>query len=141
MGGKTQEKKYNVELDYKSYKWVIWIGSALLIISSLALIIWKSMNDFVVTGILLGVMFYMVSFFGYIGMDDKSKDERLRKIGTLAATWSWYITLVFVAFLVISMYWAERIRDPVELMGVTIFVMVTSMLVVNIILSRKGDIE
>ncbi len=99
------------------------------------------MDDFVVIGLLLGIMFYVISFFAYIGIDETVKDERLRKIGTLAATWSWYITLGFVAFLVISMYWAERIRDPVELMGVTIFVMVTSMLVANIILSRKGDIE
>jgi len=36
---------------------------------------------------------------------------------------------------------ANRIRDPVELMGVTIFVMVAAMLVANLILSRKGDIE
>ena len=127
--------------DYTSYKIVMWIGSALLIVSSLVLIFTKTMNDYVVTGLLLGIMFYTVSFFGYIGIDDEVKDERLRKIGTLAATWSCYITLVFVSFLVISMYWADRIRDPVELMGVTIFVMVAVMLVVNIILSRKGDIE
>lgn len=139
--GKTKEMKPNIEKDYNSYKIIIWIGSALLILSSLALIIWKTMNDFVVTGLLLGIMFYIVSFFAYIGMDETVKDERLRKIGTLSATWSWYITLVFVGFLVISMYWAQRIHDPVELMGVTIFVMVTSMLVVNIILSRRGDIE
>ena len=68
-------------------------------------------------------------------MDKTARDERLRKIGTLAATWSWYITLVFVVFLVISMYWAQRIHDPIELMGVTIFVMVTTMLVANTILT------
>lgn len=99
------------------------------------------MNDIIVTGLLLGIMFYVISFFAYIGMGDTVKDERLRKVGTLAATWSWYITLTFVGSLVVSMYWANRIRDPVELMGVTIFVMVAAMLVANLILSRKGDIE
>lgn len=137
---KTENKRSNVEKNYNSYKVIMWSGSALLILSSLALIIWKNLNDFVVTGLLLGIMFYVISFFAYIGIDDTVKDERLRSIGTLAATWSWYITLAFVSFLVISMYWAQRIRDPVELMGVTIFVMVTSMLVVNTILTRRGDV-
>lgn len=139
--GKTEETKPNAEQDYNSYRIIMWIGSALLIISSLALIIWKTMNDVVVIGLLLGIMFYVISFFAYIGMGDTVKDERLRKIGTLAATWSWYITLTFVGSLVVTMYWANRIHDPVELMGVTIFVMVTAMLVAHVILSRKGDID
>lgn len=141
MSGNTEKTKSNVERDYNSYRVILWIGSALLIVSSLSLILWKTMNDIIVTGLLLGIMFYVISFFAYIGMGDTVKDERLRKVGTLAATWSWYITLTFVGSLVVSMYWANRIRDPVELMGVTIFVMVAAMLVANLILSRKGDIE
>jgi hypothetical protein len=39
------------------------------------------------------------------------------------------------------MFWADRIHDPIELMGLIIFVMVTTMLVANTILSRKGDID
>ncbi|NYB27262.1 MAG: hypothetical protein HVN34_08035 [Methanobacteriaceae archaeon] len=141
MTENTEKTKSNVERDYNSYRVILWIGSALLIVSSLSLILWKTMNDIIVTGLLLGIMFYVISFFAYIGMGDTVKDERLRKVGTLAATWSWYITLTFVGSLVVSMYWANRIRDPVELMGVTIFVMVAAMLVANLILSRKGDIE
>lgn len=141
MTENTEKTKSNVERDYNSYRVILWIGSALLIVSSLSLILWKTMNDIIVTGLLLGIMFYVISFFAYIGMGDTVKDERLKKIGTLAATWSWYITLTFVGSLVVSMYWANRIRDPVELMGVTIFVMVAAMLVANLILSRKGDIE
>jgi uncharacterized membrane-anchored protein len=141
MSGNTEKTKSNVERDYNSYRVILWIGSALLIVSSLSLILWKTMNDIIVTGLLLGIMFYVISFFAYIGMGDTVKDERLRKVGTLAATWSWYITLTFVGSLVVSMYWANRIRDPVELMGVTIFVMVAAMLVANVILSRKGDVE
>jgi uncharacterized membrane-anchored protein len=141
MTENTEKTKSNVERDYNSYRVILWIGSALLIVSSLSLILWKTMNDIIVTGLLLGIMFYVISFFAYIGMGDTVKDERLRKVGTLATTWSWYITLTFVGSLVVSMYWANRIRDPVELMGVTIFVMVAAMLVANLILSRKGDIE
>ncbi|MTK64311.1 MAG: hypothetical protein F8N15_07295 [Methanobacterium sp.] len=99
------------------------------------------MNDLTAIGLLFGIIIYVGSFFAYIGMEKTAKDERLRKIGTMAATWSWYITLIFLCFLMVSMQWAGRIHDPVELMGLVIFVMVTTMLISNTILSRIGDIE
>ncbi len=138
---KESVKKSSLETQHKMYNASIWLGSAILIVDSLYLMANKIMNDFTAIGLLLGIMIYMGSFFAYMGMDETARDERLRKIGTLAATWSWYITLVFISFLLISMYWAQRIHDPVELMGLTIFVLVTTMLIANTILSRKGDIE
>lgn len=126
---------------YDLYNISIWLGSVVLIVDSLVLIIWKTLDDVVVIGLLLGIMVYMANFFAYIGMDEKVRDERLRKIGTYAATYSWYITLVFVVFLVITMYWAQNIHNPIELMGVTILAMVSTMLIANTVLSRKGDIE
>ena len=140
-GDEKGNEKSNVDRDYRLYKISIWLGSAILIVTSLYLMANKTMNDFTAIGLLIGMTMYIVSFFAYIGMDKTTQDERLRKIGTLAVTWSWYITLVFVGFLVVSMYWAERIHDPIELMGLTIFVMVSTMLVANTILSRKGDID
>jgi len=140
---KNGEKKKNKKhiRDYDLYKISIWLGSAILLVDSFYLMATKTMNDFVAIGLLLGILIYVSSFFASIGMEKTARDERLRKIGTLAATWSWYITLVFVSFLVVSMYWAQRIHDPTELMGLTIFVMVSTMLVVNAILSRIGDID
>ena len=130
-----------VERQYRNNKISIWVGSAILIVISLYLMANKTINDFIAIGLLIGVLIYVTSFFPYLGMDETSKDERLRKIGTLAATWSWYITLGFMCFLLVSMYWAGRIHDPIELMGLTIFVLVTTMLMANTILSRRGDIE
>jgi hypothetical protein len=127
--------------DYDLYKISIWLGSAILLVDSFYLMATKTMNDFAAIGLLLGILIYVSSFFASIGMEKTARDERLRKIGTLAATWSWYITLVFVSFLVVSMYWAQRFHDPIELMGLTIFVMVSTMLVANTILSRIGDID
>jgi L-asparagine transporter-like permease len=86
-------------------------------------------------------MAMITNFFTYVGMDKKAQDERLRKIGTYATTYSWYITLVFVSFLLINMYWAQNIHNPLELMGVIIFIMTSTMLIANTILSRKGDID
>jgi hypothetical protein len=133
--------KSNIDNQYNKYKLGILIGSVILIVNSLYLMAYKSMNDITSIGILFGIIIYVGSFFAYIGMEKTAKDERLRKIGTLAATWSWYVTLLFVCFLLISMQWAGRIHDPVELMGLVIFVMVTTMLITNTILSRMGDIE
>lgn len=135
------KKKSSIDSDYNKYKIGIWIGSLILIVDSLYLMASKTMNDFTAIGLLLGILIYVGNFFAYMGMEKTAKDERLRKIGTLAATWSWYITLVFICFLLVSMYWAQRIHDPIELMGLVIFVMVTTMLVANTILSRRGDIE
>lgn len=135
MENKRPERNYNI------YKISIWLGSAILLIDSFYLMATKTMNDFAAIGLLLGILIYVSSFFASIGMEKTAKDERLRKIGTLAATWSWYITLVFIAFLIVSMYWSQRIHDPIELMGLTIFVMISTMLVANAILSRIGDID
>jgi len=139
----NREKKENKkpERNYDMYKISIWLGSAILLVDSFYLMATKTMNDFAAIGLLLGILIYVSSFFASIGMEKTARDERLRKIGTLATTWSWYITLVFVSFLVVSMYWSQRIHDPIELMGLTIFVMISTMLVANAILSRIGDID
>ena len=139
--GKNENKEYNMENNYNMYRVSIWLGSVALIVDSLVLIIWKTMNDLVAIGLLLGILIYGISFFAYMGMDKSARDERLRKIGTYSATYSWYITLVFVVYLVITMYWGQNIHNPLELMGVTILVMVSTMLIANTVLSRKGDIE
>lgn len=140
-GDEKVGKKSNIERDYKMYKVSIWVGSAILMVTSLYLMATKTMNDYTALGLLIGMTIYIVSFFAYIGMEKTARDERLKKIGTLAATWSWYITLTFVGFLLVNMFWAQRFHDPVELMGLVIFVLVTTMLVANTILSRIGDVD
>ncbi len=126
---------------YDLYNVSIWLGSAGLMFSGLVMMATKTMSDLLTVILLLSIMALMTNFFTYVGMDEKAQDERLRKIGTFATTYSWYITLVFVSFLVITMYWAQKIHNPIELMGVVIFVMTSTMLIANTILSRKGDID
>jgi len=141
MTGKNEKKESIIESNYNMYRLSMWLGSVALMANSLFLIIWKTMTDPVAIGLLLGIIIYGISFFAYLGMDKSARDERLRKIGTYSATYSWYITLIFVVYLVITMYWSQNIHNPIELMGVTIFVMVSTMLIANTVLSRRGDIE
>ena len=144
--GKKEENKdkhpnLNESKSYNVQNISIWLGSAALMFSGLIMMVTKTMSDLLVVIILLGATAYLTNFFIYVGMDKKAQDERLRKIGTFATTYSWYITLMFISFLVINMYWAQNIHNPIELMGVTIFVMTSTMLIVNTILNRKGDID
>lgn len=128
-------------INLKSYNLSIWIGSFILMISGIILMVTETMNDLLEVFMLIGIVAFLTNFLTYIGMDDEAKDERIRKIGTYATTYSWYITIIFISFLVIDMYWAQNIHNPLELMGVTIFVMVFTMLIGNIILRYKGDID
>lgn len=123
------------------YNITIWIGSAILVIVALALIIGKTMNDYLAVGMLLGAMIFLSSFLQYIGMEKPARDERVRKIGTLSTTYSWYVTLIFVCFLLVTGYWSGVPRTPAELLGVTIFVMVVTMLGINTYLNWRGDVE
>ena len=125
---------------YKASMGLMWIGSAILLVSSVYMIIWKMFNDVIAIGVLLGAMIIIISFFSYIGME-RPKDERLMKVGTMSATWSWYITLMFMCFLLFSGFYTPRQFQPAELFGLVIFVMVSSMLVLNTYFNRKGDVE
>lgn len=129
-----------IDKQYKVSKALLWIGSAMLLVSGVYLIIWKTFNDIVTTTVWLGAMIFVVSFFTYLGMD-KPKDERLRKVGTTAATWSWYITLMFMCSLVFFGFISHRNFQAAEIFGLVIFVMVSTMLVLNTYFNRKGDVE
>ena len=119
---------------------LIWIGSTILLICAVYMIILKTLNDFITIAVLLGALIIITSFFSYIGMDNP-KDERLMKLGTTSATWSWFTTLGFICFLLFSGFYSNRQFQPTELFGLVIFVMVSTMLVVNTYFNLKGDVE
>lgn len=125
---------------YKISMRLMWIGSAILLICSVYMIILKTLNDVIAISVLISAMLIITSFFSYIGMD-RPKDERLMKIGTRSATWSWFTTLGFVCFLLFSGFYSNRQFQPAELFGLVIFVMVSTMLVVNTYFNLKGDVE
>lgn len=143
IGIKDQEKrnKYEKGDEIDLYKISMWLTSAALIISGIVLIIWKTIDDTIAIVVLLSIIILSTNFFQSIGMEKPAKDERIRKIGTAAATYSWYGTLSFISFLLVFSYWGGREYNAAEAFGVTILTMVSTMVVANAILSRKGDIE
>jgi arginine exporter protein ArgO len=92
-------------------------------------------------GVLLGVVLMLSSFFDFIGASPDARDERARKIGTLAATWSWYVTIAFTGMLLVFSYWNHREFETAHLLSTIVFIMIASMLVVNTYFNLKGDVE
>lgn len=130
----------NTDRKYRNYKISIWIGSLLLIISSINLIFYKSINFYTSSMLLIGILLYSSDFLNYIGIG-KSKNDSIRNIGIYATAWSWYITLIFNGFLIITMYWSNNVREPSELMGIIILVMVITMHIANLIIGSKDDLN
>ncbi|MEL7670662.1 hypothetical protein [Methanobacterium sp.] len=117
-----------------------WFGSAVLILSGIMVMVLDVTN--IVFGILvfLGLFALMISFFYYIGMEEP-KDERLKKIGTTATTYSWHLTLLILCSILISSIWSGDKSVSISSLGLILFVMVATMLGVNIYLNRKGDVD
>jgi hypothetical protein len=118
-----------------------WLGSLLLIVTSASIYLTQSMNEIMAIAALMGIMLLGSSFFAYIGVSMDARDERARKIGTRAATWSWYVTISFTAMVLVFSYWNGREFSTAQLLSTIVFIMTVSMIVVNTYLSWRGDAE
>jgi hypothetical protein len=74
-------------------------------------------------------------------VDVQESDERTRKLGAYAATYSWLLTLVLIAVLFWVDYFTVVTLTVAQALGATLFVMVLSMNVFRWYFSRKGDVE
>lgn len=118
----------------------IWVGSAALILSGIILMFFNGTGDVLAVTVLIGILAFMVSFFSYIGMEEP-KDERLKKIGTMATTHSWYLTLLIIGSFLISSIWSGKEYISVSSLGLILLVMVSTMFSVNVYFNTKGDVE
>ena len=73
--------------------------------------------------------------------DMPESDERTKKLGAYAATYSWLITLVLIAVLFGVDYFNIFKLTVTQALGTTLFVMVLSMNVFRWYFGRKGDVE
>jgi Ni,Fe-hydrogenase I cytochrome b subunit len=74
-------------------------------------------------------------------MSKPAEDERLKKVGTLAATYSWLVTIVSMCFLMGTGYWNGRVFAQEELFGLVMVVMVVSLLGFNVFFRSMGDVK
>jgi hypothetical protein len=118
----------------------MWLGYLVMIGLGLALTIFEWSDGNATLAVIFCVVIFTANFFGFLGMEKGSKDERAMKIGTYAATYSWYITLVAMCFLFI---WdvAFMHMSVARFFGIVLLVMVISMMVINVYKGYKGDVE
>jgi len=120
----------------------VFLGGALLIGCGVVMIMGDTIGDILWLEALMGLGLFGGGLFEFLGLSKPLKDERVARIGTRAATYSWYATLTLVGFMamVFGMGGGHKITMP-QAVGATLIVMVASILLLNWRLGRAGDLE
>ena len=118
------------------------LGGALLVFCGVMMILNDTLEGILWLEVLLGMGLFGGGLFEYLGMSKPLKDERTAKIGTKAATYSWYSMLVLVSFMamVFGFGGGDKISMP-QAVGTILIAMVVSILLFNWYLGRQGDVE
>lgn len=118
------------------------LGGALLIACGILMLVEDTIDGILWLEVLLGLGLFGGGLFEYLGLSEPLKDERTARIGTRAATYSWYAALVMVGFLgmVYGMGGGYKISMS-QATGAVLITMVVSIMAFNWYLGRKGDVE
>jgi hypothetical protein len=118
------------------------LGGGLLIACGVIMILGDTIDNILWLEVLLGLGLFGGGLFEYLGLKKPLKDERTARIGTRAATYSWYAILVLVGFfaMVYGMGGGYKIAME-QAVGVVLITMVTSIMLFNWYLGQKGDVE
>lgn len=119
----------------------MWLGYLVMIGMGLALAVFEWSDGNATLAMIFCVVIFTGNFFGYLGIEKPSQDERARKIGTYAATYSWFITLVAMCFLFIWDVALNMHMSVTRFFGIILLVMVISMMIINAYKGYKGDVE
>ncbi|BAI60463.1 conserved hypothetical protein [Methanocella paludicola SANAE] len=131
----------------KNYNLTMLIGIFELLMLAAILIMRSSANfpeyDAIALVAAIGLITFGGNLFYFLGMRKPVLDERTRKIGTIAMTYSWYATMIAICILVM-IYYASPFRvmlDAGQIFGIILFVMVVSMVAFIVYFNAKGDVE
>jgi len=122
---------------------IIGLG-IVLCIGAVALLMTLKTIDIVIILVLLvaGVTSLMTGFSKYLGYRETPRtDERTRKLSAFATTYSWFITFVLVNILFLLDYFGRLTITVSQTLGLIFFVMLLTMLGMNIYFKRKSDVK
>ncbi|MDW5563345.1 MAG: hypothetical protein SA339_08975 [Methanomassiliicoccus sp.] len=145
-GSKTEEKspvRGNKSISMVRARTISMVlGGGLLIACGILMLIEDTIDDILWVEVFMGLGLFGGGLFEYLGLRKPLKDERTARIGTLAATYSWYTVLVVVGFLsmVYGMGGGHKISMS-QATGAVLITMVISIMAFNWYLGRKGDVE
>jgi hypothetical protein len=119
----------------------MWLGYLVMLGIGAALVVFEPADGNATIAVLFCVTIFTANFFAYIGLEKPAKDERARKIGTLAATYSWFVTLCLMCFVYIwDVAFNVNLSVP-RFLGIMLLVTIASMAGFNFYFGRKGDVE
>lgn len=119
--------------------WIVcWLIAALIIIAGAVATAMQYANaQFLIT---LGIVFFFVMAFSYYRRKNMPKpDERDKKIQTKAMAYSWYITYMFIAILILYNQWISNSLNPQAALGIIFAFMIISQIALRWHFSKKGD--
>jgi hypothetical protein len=131
----------------KTYNLIMWIAGLELLLVSFVLMARSNLvgptDDAIALSAAIGLILYSGNLFYFLGMQKPMLDERTRKIGTTAMTYSWYATFAVLCLLVIFYYESIFLLrlDAGQIFGALLLTMVVSMLAFMTYLNKKGDVE
>lgn len=120
----------------------MYIGGIALIACGILMIMNENLNGILWLELLIGLGLFGGGLFEFLGLQKPLKDERVARIGTRAATYSWYSVLIAVGFIgmVYGMGGGYKIGMQ-QAVGSLLIVMVISIFAFNWYLGRKGDVD
>ncbi len=125
----------------ESMRWLV-VQLALLAVLMLAVLLRGVNTRSVSIVISMITAVFVVWFVKWKRMGELSdRDERTKKLGAYAATYSWLVTLVLIAVLFWVDYLAVVKLTVTQVLGMTLLVMVLSLNIFRWYFLRRGDVE
>ncbi|OYT42299.1 MAG: hypothetical protein B6U86_00565 [Candidatus Altiarchaeales archaeon ex4484_43] len=127
----------------KTDKIMMGLGLVLCICAVALLMISETIDIVIILALFVaGVIGLITGFSKYLGYREGPRtDERTRKLSAFATTHSWFITFVLVNILFLLDYF-DRLKITVsQILGLIFFVMLLTMVGMNVYFKRKGYAE
>jgi uncharacterized membrane protein len=138
--GVTGDEEEKMKKSMKAW----WLLAKVAVLAALLLLVlWSGVNTVSVSAVIS--MLIAIIVVGFLRWKRTAEvlesDERTKKLGAYAATYSWLFTLVLIAVLFWVDYFTVVKMTVAQVLGITLFVMVLSMNVFRWYFGKKGDVE
>ena len=127
----------------KQTKTMWMLARAAILAVLLFVVLWSGVNTVSVSAVISMIIAVLIVWVvrWRRTVDVPESDERTKKLGAYAATYSWLLTLVLIAVLFWIDYFTVVTLTVAQALGTTLFVMVLSMNVFRWYFSKRGDVE
>jgi hypothetical protein len=133
---------YNGMEAKNKYNWRIVLGPVILLGGIILGIFWQGINPFLVSILTaMGAVFIVVGIRMMKYGDSYKGDERTKKIWAYSAAYSWWLTYIAIAALYLVDYLKIVELTIGSVLGILLFTIAITQIIIGWILSRKGDIQ